>query len=414
MTPYRKRSLAFGLLYASEGAPIGFIWWAMPTQLRLAGVEPSVIAVIVGLLVVPWIFKFLWAPLIDYAQSRFGGFQFWVILAQIFMGLTLLPLVHLDLQEQFQLVVVCLFAHAFFAATQDVAIDGWLVKVTPVHERGKITGWMQAGMLIGRWLFGAGLLLVSDQIDFHVTIYALVAWIWFMLLVVVVTLYFPRGFEYLRGEANFGVIGRNLKRALTSSVTWLGIAIALTAGAGFEAVGAIAGPFFVDRGYSGPLVGYYYTAAVPAMMLGAVLGGYLADRVGHRITVMVAVVAIFAIISSVSAAAMLDLAEAFVVTPMVVLYAGIGLLTVSSYALFMDLTNPKIAGTQFSTYMGATNGCESWAAIAIGGLLTFLPYSQAFFFIALASLVSLFFLIKVKGRFEDSGPKHFKRPVPPA
>jgi hypothetical protein len=47
----------------------------------------------------------------------------------------------------------------------------------------------------------------------------------------------------------------------------------------------------------------------------------------------------------------------------------IGLFTAASYALFMDLTDPKLGGTQFSAFMAATNGCESWSGWAgdIGG-----------------------------------------------
>jgi len=34
----RGRLVVFTVLYASEGAPIGFIWWALPTLLRSSDV----------------------------------------------------------------------------------------------------------------------------------------------------------------------------------------------------------------------------------------------------------------------------------------------------------------------------------------------------------------------------------------
>lgn len=37
----RGRTAVFTVLYASEGAPIGFIWWALPTLLRSADVPVS-------------------------------------------------------------------------------------------------------------------------------------------------------------------------------------------------------------------------------------------------------------------------------------------------------------------------------------------------------------------------------------
>ena len=34
-----KLTALFTLLYFSEGAPIGFIWWALPSMLRTRGLE---------------------------------------------------------------------------------------------------------------------------------------------------------------------------------------------------------------------------------------------------------------------------------------------------------------------------------------------------------------------------------------
>jgi hypothetical protein len=38
-----KRRVLFALLYFSEGAPIGYIWWHLPTRLRAADlpIEPA-------------------------------------------------------------------------------------------------------------------------------------------------------------------------------------------------------------------------------------------------------------------------------------------------------------------------------------------------------------------------------------
>jgi hypothetical protein len=48
--------------------------------------------------------------------------------------------------------------------------------------------------------------------------------------------------------------------------------------------------------------------------------------------------------------------------------------------------------SQFSTYMGATNGCEMWSAYAVGKLHAALGYSVAFSVLATASVLSLWIL----------------------
>jgi len=47
------RIALFTLLYLSEGAPIGFIWWALPTLLRTAGVSVPKITELTAMLVLP-------------------------------------------------------------------------------------------------------------------------------------------------------------------------------------------------------------------------------------------------------------------------------------------------------------------------------------------------------------------------
>jgi hypothetical protein len=71
-----------------------------------------------------------------------------------------------------------------------------------------------------------------------------------------------------------------------------------------------------------------------------------------------------------------------------VLYLAIGLFTASSYALFMDLTDPRLGATQFSGFMGATNLCESWSALAVGKLVAGAGYPLAFMVMAGVALLT--------------------------
>lgn len=150
------RRAFFALLYFSEGAPIGYIWWAMPTKLRAAGMPVEKVAAVIALLTLPWAFKFLWAPAVDRLRGPRWGYRAWITVSQIAMGLTLIPLAFLSSEAFVAYSSVLLMAHAVSAATQDVAIDGLAIATIPEHERGSTTGWMQAGMLVGRAVFGGG------------------------------------------------------------------------------------------------------------------------------------------------------------------------------------------------------------------------------------------------------------------
>jgi MFS transporter, PAT family, beta-lactamase induction signal transducer AmpG len=388
------RRALFALLYLAEGAPIGFIWWALPTKLREAGVPVGTIALLTSVIILPWAFKFLWAPLVDVLRGPRWGRRGWVVATQLLMGLSLLPLAIMDWQDSLGLLFGLLLLHAFAAATQDVAIDAWAISVTPAHERGSINGWMQTGMLFGRWLFGAGFLIVAHQVDDSLAVMAMVAVIWTTTLVVIAS---SDRDEYRAGGAlratvrvRLGEFLATLRLALRRRETWLGLTLALIAFAGFKGVGDIAGPFLVDRGLNPSQVGHFFTGALVAMIAGALAGGWAADRFGNVRAIRVFVVFTVIVILTTSVAALTTAdGHPAVIGGMLGVFLCAGLLTASAYALLMQLTDPRLGATQFSAYMGAINGCEAWAGFTAGQLAQRLDYPVAFVTVALLSLLAL-------------------------
>jgi MFS family permease len=126
------------------------------------------------------------------------------------------------------------------------------------------------------------------------------------------------------------------------------------------------------------------------MLTGGLIGGVLSDRWGHR-----RAVAIF-LVGFVSMVLLLAFVDSVGTLPPTVslallssMYFFVGLFTAASYALFMDLTDPRLGGTQFSAYMAATNACESWSVWSGGRIAGAAGYPAAFTAMAVASLLSL-------------------------
>jgi len=401
-SPLRRRAL-FTLLYLSEGAPIGFLWWAMPTRMREANVAVADITWLTALLVLPWTFKFLWAPAVDALQGRWWTLKQSIIAAQVLMGAALLPLVWLDLRKDFSLIVGCLICHAVAAATQDVAIDAMCIRTTAREERGRLNGWMQAGMLVGRAGLGGGALWLGAHIGQAGVVIVLVGVTWSSMLVLMLT---KASTKRMRGATS--TVGESLQQLGSAALlaarqrsTWFALAFALTAGAAYEGLGVIAGPLLVDHGFAGDDIGYFY--GLPILLCtfaGSLLGGRLADRWTHRRTTALSLLWIVAAALGTSLAvggAAVPWASAMrlflLVLTIHALYLGIGMFTASSYALFMDITTPGIAGTQFSTFMSATNGCESWSALAIGRAERNWGYADAIALLCLPSVLALLLLL---------------------
>jgi MFS family permease len=386
----------FAWLYASEGAPIGFIWWALPTLLRTAGVPIADITGLTALLVLPWTFKFLWAPVVDAGRSRRWGFRAWIVSAQIAMGLALVPLLWVDPVAGFGTWRALLFAHAVAAATQDVAIDACAIAGVPHEERGLLNGSMQAGMLTGRSLFGGGGLLVAAWLGYPWLLGALVAWIW-LAIPLLAAVRDPARFNPPRAAQ--GSFRLHLAAALRRPATWWGLAFALLSAAAFEAAGQLAGPYLVDRGVPQSTIGLFFgIVVVVATVAGGLAGGRLSDRWGR-----VKAVAIF-LVGFVAAILLLAAVDATgtgggtaALGLLALMYLCVGLFTAASYALFMDLTDPRLGGTQFSTFMSATNACESWSAWAGGRLTAGAGYPAAFVVMCGASLLALPILRRLRG-----------------
>jgi len=399
---HRGRIALFSLLYLSEGGPIGFIWWALPTVLRKAGIEVPKITALTAMLVLPWVFKFLWAPLVDALRTPRWGFRLWIITAQLTMGFTLLPLIWLDPVEHFRWWGALLLLHAFCAATQDVAIDAMVINLVPERQRGLLNGCMQAGMLIGRSMFGGGALLVAATWGTQSVLIALIACIWITLLL----LLFAREPSECAGlENRFGEFRLHLVAALKRRTTWLGLALALMAAAGFEATGQLAGPFLVDRGVSEKTIAIFFgVAVVGATLIGGLIGGKICDHWGR---VRAVTTFLLGFVTMIAGLAISDLALEKPGAPILLgwltaMYFFIGLFTAASYALFMDLTDPRLGGTQFSSFMAATNGCESWSAWTGGRIVDFANYGTAFLALSVVSLLSLPLLKRIADAREKS------------
>ena len=383
--PARSR-LLFALLYLGEGGPIGFIWWALPTWLRLQGLDVGRITILTSILVLPWVGKFLWAPLID--RTHRGGLRAWVVSAQLLMGFTLLPLIWLDPEHHFGVVAALLLAHAFSAATQDVAVDALALRLVPDEERGRLNGAMQAGMLVGRSLFGGGALVLSAHVGFPVIIIALVACVWTS-MAAVAFMREPEAPDAARTGGGFWPEGA--AQIFRRPGIWLGLLLALTAGAAFESAGILAGPMLVDHGIGKETIGWLLgLPVVGATIIGGLLGGVVADKFGHARTVITGIVG-FTVMVLVLAA--LNYAGTPTVTAFALaltgLYLCIGLFIASSYAFFMDLSRRPLVATQFTAFMAATNGCEAWSSAVGGQIVSAHGYTITFVIMAAVSLLSI-------------------------
>lgn len=357
------------------------------------------ITTMTALTALPWSLKALWAPVIDARSRNRGSLRRWIGCSLLAMGGLLSPAALLDPGGQTGLLSLFLLLHALAASTHDAAVDGLALASTRPGERGLVNGVMQLGMLAGRGLCGGGAILFAAWWGIPATILAVAT---LLVLSGLLVLGLRRVIDpMVSPAAGHPPIGGVLREVLLDRRTWPAALFAASGGAVFEGIGAVGGVYFVDLGIPPGTIGLFFgLVAVAAMATGALAGGVVADRWGSVRSTARALLILVATGFALSAA---DFAPApsRTVLPLLlftILYTGIGLFTASSYALFMDRADPRVAATMFSGFMGLTNLCEFWSGSAAGRIAEHFGYAAAFFALALVSACSALLLVPLGRR----------------
>lgn len=160
--PLRLTMVAIVLLYLAHALPLYFFNVAIPAILRTQGVDLRWIGML-SLLYLPWAFKFIWAPWVDrYFIPRLGRRRTWLIFTQlaVIAGVTTLALT--GVEYGLWPFILLGFWISTFAATQDIAIDGYAVEAFPATQYSIASTAQSIGVAFGSMLGGAGTLWLYE------------------------------------------------------------------------------------------------------------------------------------------------------------------------------------------------------------------------------------------------------------
>ena len=121
----------------SSGLPLFFIIQLLPAWLLSYGLTVKTIAAF-SLTQLPYVFKFLWAPLLDRYSlvPALGRRRSWMLLTQLGLLVAIAAYAVLDPQVQLKYVVLLSITVAFLSATQDVAVDAFRREILTDKELG--------------------------------------------------------------------------------------------------------------------------------------------------------------------------------------------------------------------------------------------------------------------------------------
>lgn len=164
-----QRILAVLFLGFSSGLPLALTSSTLQAWFTDAHVNIVTIGML-SLLGLPYIFKFLWAPVLDHYQFRFlGKRRGWILLTQASLALSLFLLAQLNPAYQTGTIGIVALTVAFLSATQDIAVDAYRTDILPAQERGVGASYYVFAYRLAMVFSGGVALVFADYLGWQFT-----------------------------------------------------------------------------------------------------------------------------------------------------------------------------------------------------------------------------------------------------
>ncbi len=183
-----KRMTAILLLGFASGLPLNLTGSTLQAWLASDGIDIKTIGFF-SLVSFPYVFKFLWAPLLDrYLPPLLGRRRGWILIYQVALAVAIAIMGWNSPTKTPYLLGMIAVVVAFLSASQDIVIDAYRVDVIPPPERALAAAATAFGYRSAAMFAGTFTLILADYLGWRVA-YGLVALV--MATTVFATLWSP-------------------------------------------------------------------------------------------------------------------------------------------------------------------------------------------------------------------------------
>ena len=274
------------------GLPFLLVGYTLSIWLREYGLELSTIGLL-SYVSMFYVFKFLWAPLIDRWNAPLLGVlgrrRSWLVLAILGLIAALIGMAFTG-PAQLTTFVGLAALTAFAGATQDTVVDAYRIEIAPLEAQGALAATYTLGYRIGLIVSGAGALYIAEFSGWQIAYLSMAA----VLLLPLLAALFAREPEHIQvrerkrfGKAFVDPFNEFFRRH------GLVVAIALLVFIGLfklpdQMLGVVAGPFYIDTGYSKAQIATVSKLyGVWIGIAGAFLGGISVAALGMRRSILI-------------------------------------------------------------------------------------------------------------------------------
>lgn len=392
----QRKMAALTLLGLASGLPYLLTRDTLQAWLTVEGVDLTTIGLL-GLVAVPYTWKFVWAPVLDrFVPPFLGRRRGWLLVFQIGLAVAIAAMALQSPSEGIGLLAVVALVIAFLSASQDIAADAYRTDVLAARETGAGASLFVMGYRVALLVTGSLALVMADRTDWP-TVYLALGGL--MLLGVAATLFAPEPERPVAPPSSFAdaVIGpfREFAGRLGAGRAVL-VLVFIVLYRLSDALGQfMTVPFLLDEttGFTQTEVG----AVRGGVGLGAVIGGALAGgaivaRIGLNRAVWVA--GILGVASNlgyyVLALAGRDLGA--MTAAVVVENFCQGLLGAVFVAFLMTLCSPRFSATQYALLSSAFATANTFLAAPTGRIAETVGWPTFFLITVVAGIPGLLLL----------------------
>ncbi len=392
-----KRMLICIFTGFSSGLPLFVLYQLVPGWLRDQGVSLAEIGLF-SLIGIPYVWKFLWSPLMDrYSLGGLGRRRSWMLATQLLLLFSIAGFGFVSPIANIWSVAYLAAAVAFFSASQDIVLDAYRRELLADHELGlgnsiHVQAYRLSGLVPGSLAF-----ILADHISWQ-SVFLIVAA--FMIIGVLLTLFIKE----LDTEHN---APKSLQEAIilpfkdfiqSNGLKSAGYTLAFLVlyKLGDNMATALQTPFFIDMGFSKTEIGVIAkTSSIIAMTIGIIVGGIVMIKLSiNRALWLFGFVQIASILGFAALAEIGHNNYALAIA-MGFEYLGVGLGTAAFTAFIARTTNPAFAATQIALFTALAVLPRTFANATTGFIVEQIGWTQFYFLCTALAIPGMLMLFKV-------------------
>ncbi len=349
---FNRRILICCFTGFASGLPFYVLLQLVPAWLRTEGIGLKEIGFFT-LVQLPYVWKFLWAPLLDrYSLPFLGRRRGWLLATQVVLLIAIVVLGIWSPKEQLQVVMAVAFVVAAWSATLDIVLDAYRRELLPDRELGLGNSVHVQAYRVSSLVPAALGLILADHFAWA-SVFAVMAM--FVGVGIVMTLLVPEAVEKPNAPTRLATAlvepFREYWKRRGTRYACAALAFMVLYKLGDNMATALSTAFYIDLGFSLTEIGIVAkNAALWPSIAGGIAGGMLMLKIGINRALWIFGVA--QLVPILGFAVLSEIGKSTIALALVVAfdYFGIGLGTAAFVAFIARETVPALAATQIALF----------------------------------------------------------------